>query len=253
VRLVPAVVVCLVVLAACGDDSSSSGSTSTAVTTAAATTTTAAVTTTSTVAPTTAPAPTTTTLAPATTKATTTTTKAAPTSTATTAASTTTKAASTGSYVKVTPPSMPDTTAPIPPEGSLPDGVYYATLVGANPKLNTLTVQIVQWFGGAACEAAATKYGGECDNDYFVLASPQRVLSMDVAQAVTTVAQPDQPGTSYRVPVAEFLRLVQAQSQTKSTPPAGPGSPGGYQFVPFGVRIEVKGTGIGRVDQVWTP
>jgi len=243
-RTVMLAVGCLVLLGACGDGESASTTTTTA---APATITTIAATTTAPTAAPTAPATTvatipTTTAAPTTTKATTATTA----STAATTAGSTTTAAPVGfqQYAKVATPSMPDTSAPIPATGPLPNGVYYATIAGSGAA-NAVPVQVLQWFGGAACEAAAARFGDECLNDYYVLTTPKRSQTLDLRNAFVSVSAP-QPGVNYRISAAELVRLLNRGGPVASTP-------SGYQYTPFGVRVEVAGGVITRFEQVWTP
>jgi hypothetical protein len=259
VLAVGAVSMVVSMVAGCSDGSEPAASSST-VTSPTVTTVimTAAPTTT---IPTTAAVPTTTmpttTVPPATvatTKATTTaptTTTAKPTTT-TAAKATTTTAAGFTLYTPVPAPVMPETSAPIPAPGTaLPDGVYYATFSGAGT-VTGQPVRLSQWFGGAACEAAAARNGDECLNDYYVLSTPERVASLDLTGAFVSVADM-QPGTSFRVSAAELVRLVKVAVETRTSPPGTTGAPAGFRFTAFSARVEVRGGTVARLEQVWTP
>jgi hypothetical protein len=244
------------VVAGCGDSSEpavTSAVVTTVITTAAPTTT---------LPPTTVPPTTATPATVATTRATTTTTTTtakattttakATTTTATAKATTTTTAAGFTLYTPVPAPVMPETSAPIPAPGTaLPDGVYYATFSGAGT-VTGQPVRLSQWFGGAACEAAAARNGDECLNDYYVLSTPERVASLDLSAAFVSVADA-QPGKNFRVSAAELVRLVKVAVETRTSPPGTTGAPAGFRFTAFSARLEVRAGTVARLEQVWTP
>ncbi len=206
-RTLPTVLAVAVLLAGCADDATDSGAT--------------------TAPPTTTAAPTTTTAAPA---------------TSSTAAPTTT-AAPVVLYAPADPPTVPEATTEIPADNNLPDGVYYG--VARTGEAPGVVMEMTQLLTGAACVAWAERTGESCDNDYAVVGDPQAYRPVP-DDAFVTVARADGPGTSYRIDVAELLRLVQGE-----TPAAA--APAGYTWTPFPFIITLEGGRITRLEQWWVP
>ena len=110
-----------------------------------------------------------------------------------------------------------------------------------------LTLTIYEMLSGPSAIAAATADGVGLDSDFYVrsMSSAERVIGLGPPVAIS-VAQPDDPDTSYTVSGAELVRLVQGGAPAADAPP-------NYHYVGFPFLVTVEAGTPTRVEQLWSP
>jgi hypothetical protein len=162
-------------------------------------------------------------------------------------------------YVKVSPPTVPTTTAAVHADNSHPDGVYYATVTEDGdppPADGSVVFEVVQLFVGDDC---TEHFGADdeeaCVNDYGVETDPTATLEVpltgadDVGQdsivpyiTVTDAATQD----SLMISGAELYGLIHGEDPS-------PGAPEDYLYSGFGFLVTLSGGVVTRLEQWWTP
>lgn len=165
--------------------------------------------------------------------------------TSTTAAATTTTTVSVASWKVVAPPVVEGSTdAVVETNGTLKDGIYWASIDSVSGTGDIVFV-VTQVRFGQVCEDWAATMGGtvECMNDYGVQEDPTALVSL-ADDADVTVASPSDYQTSYAIDVATLKGLL---SGTAIVPVSG------YEWTPFPFVLIVSGGVATSAHQFWVP
>ncbi|MGB8861453.1 MAG: hypothetical protein WCC60_19505 [Ilumatobacteraceae bacterium] len=148
-------------------------------------------------------------------------------------------------YDEVNRPRTPSThTDPFASSGTLGNGTYWVIYSGGETM--TPTIDVVQAFFGAECEAQAVAHGEECLNDIYVLNDPSREIdSLPFAGGVYLTVSSSNTQRSYWITPDE-LRSVRASS-------ASDPAPADFSFSSFPFLMTVQGGQITKFEQVWVP
>jgi len=136
------------------------------------------------------------------------------------------------------------TADPIPVDRDLPDGRYWATaheVLGSDD----ISFRVVKARFGPTCEAWARLNGKAegCANDYAVDEAGAQMLQTDDVDWVS-VADPKDPGTSYRIRYSTLKRFVRNEQVNH---------PAGYEWAGFPFVLTLERGKVAGIDQYWVP
>lgn len=157
--------------------------------------------------------------------------------------------AASGGYTKVSPPTVPATTATIRADNTHPDGVYYATVTEGGdppPADGSVVFELVQLFVGPSCTAHFGAADEEsCVNDYGVETDPTSTIEVPLTDQYITVADAATQD-SLKITGRELYGLLHGDDPSA-------GAPADYLYSGFGFLVTIAGGTVTRLEQWWTP
>jgi len=144
-------------------------------------------------------------------------------------------------YDRAPVPAVPDRTATVPIDGQLPDGSYWATVVGADD--GTIRLLVTQAFFAAACTEQFGEAG--CDGDIGVLEVPSREIEVSTS-TIEEVTVVDAERRNYAVPPQEWSALASGAAPSAD-------APDGFAYRQFPYLVSVVGGEVRVARQIWLP